>query len=116
MIRQFLDAVRSRAWSKRPACIETLSPPDPARKPDLLPVVRALVDQLTQKNVEEDMRRREVAEFVGELREAALMGGSGPWQGPFTIAEAMNPAKSSAVASDASCGVSAPSTDTTTTA
>ena len=43
------------------------------------------------------MRRREVAEFVGELREAALMGGSGPWQGPFTIAEAMNPANASKV-------------------
>jgi hypothetical protein len=70
----------------RPA-IETLSPPDPDRKQDLEPLVRSLVDQLALKTTEDDMRRRDVLEFMGELQEAALMGGSGPWLGPLTFAE-----------------------------
>jgi hypothetical protein len=82
---------RIRAW-RRPAAVETLSPPVPDRPaPDLLPVVRALVDQLSSKQVEDDMRRREVMEMVGELHEAALMGGSGPWLGSMTFAEAAQP-------------------------
>lgn len=56
-----------------------------------MPVIHSLVDRLAQKHVEDDMRRREVFEFMGELQEAALMGGSGPWLGPMTFAEAAQP-------------------------
>ena len=82
---------RLRSWLKPSPAIETLSPPEPERKPDLLPIVRDLVAQLSQKNTEDDMRRREVVEFMGELQEAALMGGSGPWLGPMTFGEAALP-------------------------
>lgn len=87
-----LDRIMSqvRAWRARPA-VESLSPPEPERKPDLLPVVRALVDQLASKTVDDDMRKREVFEFMGELQEASLMGGSGPWLGPMTFSETARP-------------------------
>lgn len=89
MLNRIVSAVR--AWRSAPA-VETLSPPTPDPPPlNLLPVVRALVDQLASKHVEDDMRRREVLEMVGELHEAALMGGSGPWLGPMTLAEAARP-------------------------
>lgn len=78
------------AWRSRPL-VETLSPPAAERRPNLEPLISSLVEQLAQKTVEDDMRRREVLEFMGELQEAALMGGSGPWLGPMTFAEAAQP-------------------------
>lgn len=83
-----LDAVRG--WRNHPA-VETLRPPEPERRPNLEPLVRSLVEQLGAKTIDDDMRRREVLEFYGELQEAALMGGSGPWLGPMTFAEAAQP-------------------------
>ena len=71
--------------------VETLAPPEPERRPDLEPVVRSLVDELIRKNGEDDMRKRELFELYGELQEAALMGGSGPWLGPMTFGEAVRP-------------------------
>jgi len=78
------------AWRGRPA-VETLSPPDPERRPNLEPLVRSLVEQLAAKESGEDIRRREILEFYEELQEAALMGGSGPWLGPMTFGEAVQP-------------------------
>lgn len=78
------------AWRNRPV-VETLSPPAPEHKPNLEPVIRTLVEELVRKTADEDTRRREVLEFYGELQEAALMGGSGPWLGPMTFAEAAQP-------------------------
>lgn len=53
-----------------------------------MPVIQSLVNQLASKVAEDDLRKREVYEFMGELQEAALMGGSGPWLGPMTFSEA----------------------------
>lgn len=90
MILQPLSRAKAnfQSWLRRPV-VETLSPPPPDRS--LLPVVRALVDQLAVKQVEDDLRKREIFELMGELQEAALMGGSGPWLGPMTFAEAAQP-------------------------
>ncbi len=89
MLNRIVSTVR--AWRDRSRVV-TLAPPDPdPPPPNLLPVVRALVAELSAKQVEDDMRRREVFEFMGELQEAALMGGSGPWLGPMTFAEAAQP-------------------------
>ena len=87
-----LDRIMSqvRAWRNQPV-VETLSPPEPERKPDLLPVVRSLVEQLANRTIDEDTRRREVLDFYSELQEAALMGGSGPWLGPMTFGEVARP-------------------------
>jgi len=71
--------------------IQTLSPPVPERREDLRPLVRSLVETLKTKFVEEDFRNREIMEFAGELQEAAMMGGSGPWLGPMTFAESSAP-------------------------
>jgi hypothetical protein len=86
---QFVQNVMARRG--RPA-VETLSPPRPdPPAPNLQPLVRELVSALAAKESGEDIRKREVREFYGELQEAALMGGSGPWLGPMTFGEAVQP-------------------------
>ena len=82
---------RLKGWAESGNKITTLAPPAPERKEDLRPLVRSLVEQLTIKTTEDDMRKREIFEFAEELREAALMGGSGPWLGPMTFSEAAQP-------------------------
>ncbi len=92
MIRQLLNETGQRIIrALRSDKIQTLSPPDPERAPDLLPVVRSLVSELAAKQTADDMRQREVFEFMGELQEASLMCGSGPWLGPMTFGEAAKP-------------------------
>jgi len=81
---------RFKAWATAPA-VQTLSPPVPERREDLRPLVRSLVETLAMKSVEEDFRKRDIMEFAGELQEAAMMGGSGPWLGPMTFAESSVP-------------------------
>lgn len=81
---------RTVASWRRPV-VETLSPPEPEHRPNLEPLVRSLVEQLAAKESGEDIRRREILEFYGELQEAALMGGSGPWLGPMTFGETTQP-------------------------
>jgi hypothetical protein len=97
-IRTIADAAGERLLSwLRPSVVESLNPPAPERREDLRPLVRDLVTQLAERDTSDDLRRREVLEFAGELREAALMGGSGPWLGPLTLAEAVRPGGGSAL-------------------
>ncbi len=51
-------------------------------------VVRELLDQHVSRDTPEAIRRREQMEMAGELLEASMMGGSGPWLGPMQFAEA----------------------------
>lgn len=71
--------------------IETLSPPAPRREADLIPVVKTLLGELAMHQAEDTMRQREAYEMAGELMEASLMCGSGPWKGQSTFAEARAP-------------------------
>ena len=92
MIRDILRAAGQRLTRALDSDkIHTLSPPEPERREDLKPLVRDLVAQLAESQVRDDRRRSEVFEFMGELQEAALMGGSGPWLGPMTFAEGAAP-------------------------
>ena len=92
MAREILTGLyrRFEAWATAPA-VQTLSPPAPERKHDLEPVIHSLVEQLAIQRAGDDMRKREVFEFMGEMQEAALMGGSGPWLGPLTFQESAKP-------------------------
>lgn len=92
MIRDILHAAGQRIKRTLEADrIQTLSLAQPEHAPDLMPVVRDLLERLTTKEGAEDIRRREVMDFMGELQEAALMGGAGPWLGPMTFNEAAKP-------------------------
>lgn len=92
MIREILHAAGQRIKRALEADrIQTLALAQPERVPDLMPVVLDLLERLTTKEGAEDIRRREVLDFMGELQEAALMGGAGPWLGPMTFNEAAKP-------------------------
>lgn len=81
---------RLKAWATAPT-VTTLAPPEPDRKPNLQPVIESLVHELARRTGEDDLRKREVLDMVDELREAALMGGSGPWLGPMLFTDAAGP-------------------------
>ena len=96
MIRQIITGLRTRItrWAETPNII-TLSPPVPDDRDSTIRSLRRVAEEsireLGARGLQDDIRKREVLEFAGELQEAALMGGSGPWLGPMTFAEAAKP-------------------------
>ncbi len=89
MTREIITGLvgRFRAWATAPAVV-TLSPPAPVQPPrSLMPVVERLLSELQSVTADQDFRKREAFEMAGELMEAALMGGSGPWLGPMKLSE-----------------------------
>lgn len=96
MIHQILTGIRARItrWAEAPA-LQTLSPPTLDDRDSTIRSLRRVAEEsireLAARGLDDDIRRREVLEFAGELQEAALMGGSGPWLGPMTFAEAAKP-------------------------